>query len=233
MNKFKKKSNLSLKLKITFKNPSLLKQALTHRSYLNEHKGENLTSNERLEFLGDAILEFLTSKFLFRSLPSRPEGELTNIRSNIVCTSSLAKVAQKLNLGKHLLLSRGEKESGGQKNKTLLANTFEALIGAIYLDQGLKATEKFVYQNLLLNAKENIDKISVKDYKSLLQEKTQAEIKQSPRYRILKEVGPEHNKTFTVGVYYNGQIQGKGIGKSKQEAEQKAAYSALEETGLT
>ncbi len=217
-------------LKINFKNKNLLKQALTHRSYLNEHRGETLPSNERLEFLGDAILEFLTSEFLFRNFPFLPEGALTNIRSNLVCTNSLAKTAKKLNLGKHLLLSRGEEESGGRENKTLLANTFEALIGAIYLDQNLKIVEKFIYQNLLEEAKKNLKKISVKDYKSLLQETIQAKVKQSPVYQVLKEIGPDHNKTFTIAVSINGQIRGRGVGKSKQEAEQKAARDALEKT---
>jgi ribonuclease-3 len=228
-------NNHLLKLipRIDFKNQTLLKTALTHRSYLNEHKNENLSSNERLEFLGDTVLEFLTSKFLYENFPSLPEGQLTNIRSNIVCTSSLAAVAKKFNLGEHLLLSRGEKESGGQNNKTLLANVLEAVIGAIYLDQGLAKTEKFIFAILLKDAQKDLKKISSKDYKSLLQEKTQAIFKQSPNYQVLKEVGPDHNKTFTVGVFFLDRIQGRGVGKSKQDAEQKAAQATLEALGQT
>lgn len=220
--------NLEKKLGVEFKNPRLLNQAFVHRSYLNEATDEKLTSNERLEFLGDAILSFIVSEWLYQSFPDYPEGKLTNLRSNLVKTETLAKIASKFQLGKYLLFSRGEKESGGQKNPSLLANTFEATIGAVFLDQGLQVTKKLVKKNLKPLLENLIKAGEFKDSKSLLQEKTQAKTKQAPVYKTVKEVGPAHAKIFTVGVYSQGKLLATAQGKSKQEAEEQAAGQALE-----
>lgn len=214
-------------LKIKFKKQSLLRQALTHRSYLNEHPDQTLSSNERLEFLGDAILEFFVSKALFEKFPQLSEGVLTAMRSRVVCTDSLSKVGKKLHLGDFLLLSKGEEAGGGRKNKSLLANSVEALIGAIFLDQGKKVCEDFILRNF----KPAIDALShsqLKDAKSLLQEKIQEKQKLTPFYKILAEKGPDHAKTFIVGVFADSKKLGEGKGGSKQEAEEEAAKAALE-----
>lgn len=217
-------------VKIRFKDQSLLRQALTHRSYLNEHPKLKLSSNERLEFLGDAILEFFISNTLFEKHPKLPEGDLTAMRSRVVCTDSLAKVGRKLKLGDFLFLSKGEEVSGGRKNKSLLANGVEALIGAIFLDQGRQTCEKFVLANFK-TAVDNLAHDQLKDAKSLLQEKTQERQKLTPRYKILREVGPDHAKTFIVGVFADSKKLGEGKGSSKQEAEEEAARAALEKYG--
>jgi len=214
-------------LKIKFKKQSLLRQALTHRSYLNEHPDQALSSNERLEFLGDAILELFISKALFEKYPKLPEGDLTAMRSRVVCTDSLAKIGKNLHLGEHLLLSKGEETGGGRKNKSLLANSVEALIGAIFLDQGRKACEGFILKNFK-PVIENLPHSQLKDAKSLLQEKIQEKQKLTPYYKILAEKGPDHAKTFIVGVFADSEKLGEGKGNSKQEAEEKAAKAALE-----
>lgn len=219
---------LEKKLGIKFKNPKLLAQALVHRSYLNEVSDPRIRSNERLEFLGDSILSFLISEWFFKEFSDYPEGALTNLRSNIVRTSSLAQIAQKLKVGEYLLLSKGEEESGGAQNPAILADTLEAVIGAIYLDQGIKVTKNFIKEKFTPLIKEVIKKGELKDAKSLLQEKVQEELKQTPIYKTLKEEGPDHDKTFTVGVYAQGKLLAKEEGKSKQEAEEQAARTALE-----
>ena len=213
------------KLKISFKKKSLLTRAFVHRSYLNEHPNEDLVSNERLEFLGDAVLGFLTSKFLYQKFPQFAEGKLTNLRSKLVCERSLAKIGRKLDLGQRLLMSRGEEESGGRENPSLLANTFEALLGAIYLDQGLAAVKEFLNAHLFPTLKEAK---KYRDYKSDFQKITQEKFEIAPTYKILKEAGPDHAKIFIVGIYLKKKPWGRGEGKSKQEAEQKAAKKALE-----
>jgi ribonuclease-3 len=223
--------NLSANLGIKFNNPQLLKEALTHRSYLNEFKNRNLASNERLEFLGDTILSFVVSTWLFKKFPQYFEGKLTNLRSNLVKTSSLTKIAQKLKLGDYLLLSKGERESKGQENPTLLANALEAIIGAVFLDQGIKTAKDFIKTHFEPLLKEILETGKLKDYKSLLQEKIQAQTSQSPIYKTIKTEGPEHNKTFTVNVIIEGQVFATGAGKSKQKAEQQAAKQALEKLG--
>lgn len=210
-----------------FKNKSLLKEAFTHRSYLNETR-EKLNSNERLEFLGDAVLELLVSEHLFHRFPNFPEGRLTNLRSAIVRTESLARVARKLNLGEKLLMSKGEEEGGGRKNLSLLANCFEALLGALYLDQGINRAKEFLQATIFIYVPEIIKKRTYQDFKSYLQEKVQEKTKISPIYKVLKEGGPDHQKVFTVGVYVQGKKIGQGRGKSKQEAEQEAAKEGLE-----
>jgi len=219
-------------LGIQFKNQQLLKEALTHRSYLNEFKKEHLESNERLEFLGDAILSFVVSNWIFEKLPNFPEGKLTNLRSNLVKTGALAKVAKKIKIGGYLRLSRGEKESGGQENETLLANATEALIGALFLDQGTIVVGDFIKKQLIFLLEETLNSGRLKDYKSLLQEKIQARKGQSPVYQTEKEEGPEHSKIFTINVLSENKILAKGTGKSKQKAEQEAAKAALEKLGL-
>lgn len=215
-------------LGITFQNQKLLAQSLVHRSYLNENPESDLSSNERLEFLGDAVLSFIISDFLFSWFPSYQEDYLTNLRSRIVRTSSLAQIAKKLGLGNYLLLGRGEQESGGSKKTSLLADSLEALIGAIYLDQGSPAARAFIKREFTPLMKKLLKKPRVKDYKSTLQEKVQAEAKQSPVYKTIKTVGPPHAKVFTIAVYLKGKILGQGKGASKQEAEQRAAKAALE-----
>lgn len=220
--------NLEKKLGVKFKNSQLFNQALVHRSYLNEASNKNLVSNERLEFLGDVVLSFIVSEWLYQVFPDYPEGKLTNLRSNLVKTETLAEIANKSQVGEYLLLSKGEKESSGQKNPALLANTLEAIIGAVFLDQGLQATKKLVKKNLQPLLESLIKAGEFKDYKSILQEKIQAKTRQTPVYKIIKELGPDHAKIFTVGVYSQGKLLAVTKGKNKQEAEEKAAHAALE-----
>ncbi len=220
------------KLKIKFKDANILRKALTHRSFLNETKDKDLLSNERLEFLGDAILSFIVSNWIFDKFPKYLEGKLTNLRSNLVKTTSLAKISRKLNIGEYLLLSKGESESRGQQKPTLLANTLEAIIGAIFLDQGIEVTKEFIKRNFEPLLKELITLGTFKDYKSLLQEKLQAQKRKSPVYKTVKEKGPEHNKIFCVNVYGEKELMATGEGKSKQKAEQEAAKIALEKLNL-
>jgi len=221
-------NQLQQQLAIKFRKPQLLAQALVHRSYLNEVTGEGLEHNERLEFLGDAVLSFVVSNWLYHKFPDYKEGQLTNLRSNLVRTATLAKIANQLGIGQNLLMSRGEKSSGGEKNPSLLANSLEAVIGAIFLDQGIEKTENFIKNHLEPFLDQIVAKGEFKDSKSLLQEKIQEEIKETPLYKTLKEEGPDHDKIFTVGVYSQGKFLAKGEGKSKQEAEEKAAQAALE-----
>lgn len=210
---------------------SLLKKpiyltAFTHRSYLNEAT-DTQESNERLEFLGDSVLSLVISSYIYRVRKDDDEGYLTNLRSYIVKTSSLAQASQKMDLGKYLRLSKGEELSGGRENIQLLANAFESLIGAIYLDQGFEAAEEFVHQNLIPLFKKEVESGPPKDAKSLLQEIAQNKTKQSPKYKILKTEGPDHARKFTVGVYIQGELMGEGSGYSKQVAEEEAATKAL------
>lgn len=221
-------SLLEKQIGIIFKDKKCLRTALTHRSYLNEHPQEKISSNERLEFLGDAILEFLVSQKLFSLFPGLNEGVLTTFRSQIVKTGSLAEVANRYHLGEFLFLSKGEEETGGRKNRSLLANTFEALIGAIFLDQGLKQAKKFIDQSLGEKIKTINQAGTLKDFKSLFQEKTQEKEKITPSYRVIRSFGPDHDKIFTVGAYLGKRKIAQGKGKSKQEAEQNAAQKAIE-----
>lgn len=218
---------LQLQIGITFTDQTLIKQAFVHRSYLNESK-EFPQSNERLEFLGDAVLSFCTSQFLYRAYPKFPEGILTNIRSTLVKTQSLGDVATSLHLGDLLLLSRGEESSGGRQNISLLADCFEALLGALYLDQGVTVATEFLAKVLFPKTTAIIETKSYVDYKSLLQELTQGINKLSPTYKVVKSEGPDHDKVFWVEVVVGDKTIGSGRGKSKQEAEQNAAASGLE-----
>ena len=214
-------------LSVTFQSPLLIKQAFIHRSYLNEAK-KKTASNERLEFLGDSILSFVVSEHLFRTYPHFPEGHLTNLRSTLVKTSTLAEIAQDLQLGNFLYLSKGEEEGGGRKNASILADTFEAFLGALFLDQGLTVAASLINTYLLPKLPVILAERLYKDAKSTLQERVQDELKVSPAYSVLKEEGPDHAKEFTIGVSVNGTLLAEGKGKSKQEAEQAAAARALE-----
>lgn len=220
-------SNLLSKLKINFNDINLLQTAFTHRSYLNEVKSVR-ESNERLEFLGDSVLSFIISSYLYNLRPQDEEGDLTNLRSYIVKTKSLAEASDSLNLGTYLRMSKGEELSGGRQNSQLLANTFESLLGAVFLDQGIEAAQKLVHQILLPIFEKELRAGPPKDAKSRLQEITQEKEKQSPHYKILKTRGPDHAKEFKVGVFIKGQLVGEGQGSSKQMAEEQAAQKALE-----
>ena len=209
------------------KNNKLLEEAFTHRSYLNEAKFK-VSSNERLEFLGDSILSFVVSNHLFTKYPEFDEGTLTNLRSLLVNTKSLSEIAREFNMGSLLKLSKGEEESKGRENATLLENSFEAYIGALFLDQGMLSVVKFLEDSLFPRIQLLVNKKAFKDPKSLLQETVQAKKQNSPVYKILDEKGPAHAKTFKVGVYVDGRLLGEGSGKSKQIAQVSAAKVALE-----
>lgn len=211
----------------TLANKQLFEQAFTHRSYLNEAK-EKLESNERLEFLGDSILSFVVSKKLFETYPQFDEGVLTNIRSLLVNTKTLAEIAHNLGFGKLLRLSKGEEEARGRENQSLLADSFESFVGALFLDQGLLAVELFIADNLFGLMEQIVAGKEFKDPKSLFQERTQSLHHTSPVYKVLEEAGPSHAKVFTVGVFVRDALLGQGVGKSKQEAESLAAKQALE-----
>lgn len=211
---------------IIAKDSTLYGTAFTHRSRLNESR-DVVESNERLEFLGDSVLSFVISSFLYRKRTRDTEGDLTNLRAYIVKTDSLAKASLKLGLGELLQLSKGEELSGGRKNPQLLANTFESLLGAIYLDLGIEKATKFVEDTLLPIFMEEVQKGAPKDSKSLLQETVQSKMQMSPKYKILETQGPDHAKLFKVGVFINGKEIGQGLGSNKQQAEEAAAQVAL------
>lgn len=212
-------------LKKSFKNKDLFDHALTHRSWVNEHKGVR-TNNERLEFLGDAILEFVVSVELYEKFPDKEEGYLTALRANLVNTVALSEVAKKLKLGEAIYLSKGEEDGGGRINQSLLADTVEAIIGAIYMDVGLVGAEKFIKENLLTDVETRAAQ-PLKDAKSRLQEYVQSKGFSAPRYQVIEESGPDHNKKFVVEVAVSGKAWGQGEGKSKSAAEQEAASKAL------
>lgn len=210
-----------------FNNKQLFEQAFVHRSYLNEIK-EPLESNERLEFLGDSILSFIISDYLYTTFPEFKEGILTNLRSLLVNTKSLGIVARELHFGSLLKLSKGEEESKGRENETLLANCLEAYIGALFIDQGIESVRKFLMQTIVPKIEKLVEAKQFKDPKSILQEHVQAKKQNSPLYKVLKEEGPPHAKIFTIGVFLGTNQIGEGKGKSKQEAEEQAAKTALE-----
>lgn len=213
-------------LNLKIQDPSILEQAFLHRSFLNEVKLDS-PSNERLEFLGDAVLALIISHYLFKLRPADSEGALTNLRAHIVKTKSLARAAAKLKLGKYLRLSKGEELSGGKENPQILANTYEALLGAVFLDQGLETAKRVLSETLLPLFEKELQLGPPKDAKSFLQEIVQNKFKQSPRYKILQTQGPDHAKKFTVAVYIAGKESGQGWGSSKQIAEEQAAQIAL------
>ena len=215
------------KLKVEFKDIDLLLTAFTHRSYLNEHRKTIKQHNERLEFLGDAVLELVVTEFLYSSY-NEPEGVLTNWRSSLVRTESIAAAGDKLGFEPMLRLSRGEKHGSERAKIQILANTFEAVTGAIYLDQGYDAAKKFIDENIISTFEDILKSGSWMDPKSHLQELAQSFETATPSYRVVSEEGPDHDKTFKVGVFVNDQLRGMGSGPSKQSAQQKAAESALE-----
>ena len=213
-------------LGVVFKNKNLLKQALIHRSWLNENPESKLENNERLEFLGDAVLELIVTEHLYNNYPN-PEGELTNWRAALVNYQNLAQVAGGLGINEFLMLSRGESKDTGRARQVILANTMEALIGAVYLDHDYKTVQKFVKENVLSGLDYIIKNNLYKDAKSSFQEKSQEKHGITPIYKVIEETGPDHDKIFTVGVYLENNLAGQGQGPSKQEAEQKAAEDAL------
>jgi len=217
-------------LGLTFKNKDLFIEALTHRSYLNEHKTAG-NHNERLEFLGDAVLELAATHFLFNKFPSKPEGDLTAYRAAMVNTVSLAETAKVLGLNDLLLLSKGEAKDTGRARDIILANAFEAVLGSVYLDQGYEAAEAFLARNLYGKIDAIIAARAYQDAKSRFQEVAQDKKSVTPTYKTLSEVGPDHDKHFTVGVFLHDEKIAEGVGKSKQEAEQSAAQAALDKTG--
>ncbi len=215
-------------IKTTFKNKDLLKQAFIHRSYINENKQLKLEHNERLEFLGDAVLELVVTDYLFGKYETKPEGELTAFRSSLVNANTLAIAAEKIGMNDLLLLSRGEAKDTGRARLYILANTFEAVIGAIYLDQGYDAARDFIGSQLFNLIEDIIEKRLFIDSKSLFQEKAQEKLGATPLYKTVRETGPDHNKQFTIGLFVNDEKIIEGSGKSKQEAEQEAARKALD-----
>ncbi len=222
---------LENKIGYVFKNKDLLKQAFVHRSFINENKDFPLFHNERLEFLGDAVLELVITEFLFGEFPDKQEGELTSFRAALVNTVTLSKIASELNMNNYLLLSKGESRDIGRARQVILANTFEALIGSIYLDGGYDAAKEFIANNLFKKVKNIIEKSLWKDPKSLLQEKSQEIVGITPSYRTLSESGPDHNKIFTVGLFLGEEMISEGRGHSKQEAQEDAAKLSLKKKG--
>ncbi|MBY0111094.1 ribonuclease III [Patescibacteria group bacterium] len=215
------------KLGLPFRDLALLEEALTHRSYLNENRSSK-AHNERLEFLGDAVLELATTRFLFDKFPKKPEGELTAYRAALVNTYSIAAVAQELGVNDMLLLSKGEKRDTGRARQIILANAFEAIVGAVYLDQGYDAAEVFLAKHLYPKLESVLEERSYQDAKSRFQELAQEHDGVTPKYKTLEETGPDHDRQFTVGVFIGDEEIAQGEGKSKQEAEQDAAKKGLE-----
>ena len=213
-------------LGVEFSKPELIRQAFIHRSYINEHSSSGLSHNERLEFLGDAVLELVVTAHLYRNFDN-PEGELTSWRSALVKTESLAAQAQKLELGQYLQMSRGEAKNGGRERVALLANLFEAIIGAIYLDHGYEAAKNFVHEHIIAQLDQILSSRSYIDAKSQFQELAQERENTTPHYRVVSEEGPDHDKIFEVAVFLGAVEKGRGKGNSKQSAQQAAAADAL------
>ena len=221
---------LESKIGFEFKNKDFLLSALTHRSYLNENTNWKPDHNERLEFLGDAVLELVVTEYLFKNYPN-PEGELTNWRAAIVNANILATISAKFDLNSYILLSRGEAKDTGRARQYILANAMEAVIGAIYLDQGYTAAEDFIKRFIIVELPEIIAQELYRDAKSRLQEEAQERVGVTPTYEVLKESGPDHARSFVVGVYLGKELAAEGEGLSKQEAQQIAAEKALEKKG--
>jgi ribonuclease-3 len=220
-------SEFEKQTKIVFKDKNLLKQAFIHRSYINENENLGLAHNERLEFLGDAVLELVVTDFLYKKYPTYTEGELTSVRSALVNAVIISTVAEIIGMNNFLLLSKGETKDKGKARQYILANTYEAYVGALYMDQGYDAVDKFIGKTLLPKTDEIVNKKLWRDAKSLVQEKAQEFVNVTPAYKVLSEAGPDHDKHFTVGIYFGKILIAEGKGKSKQEAEQKAAEMAL------
>ncbi|ACT02121.1 MULTISPECIES: ribonuclease III [Paenibacillus] len=219
-------NELQTRLQLRFKQLKLLKQAFTHTSYVNEHKHGTIEHNERLEFLGDAVLQLLVSEYLFAAYPNRPEGELTRMRASVVCEPSLAQFAERLELGAHIQLGRGEEQLGGRQRPALLADLFEAFVGAIFLDAGIERTRAFLETHMFPYIESNDYGLLVKDFKSKLQERAQHKGLGAVEYRIMEERGPAHDREFVVEVCIGEIPYGNGSGRTKKEAEQRAAAVA-------
>jgi len=216
---------------VKFADPDIAREACTHRSYLNENKKSDWAHNERLEFLGDAVLELVVTDHLFKTYPDRTEGDLTAYRAALVNSVTLAKAASSMGLNDFLLLSRGEAKDTGKARQYILANALEAVIGAIYIDQGYDVAGQFIAGTLFDELHEIVEKELWRDAKSFFQEKAQEHTSITPSYKVLNEEGPDHDKEFTIGVFLGDELICKGIGKSKQEAEQDAANKGLEKKG--
>jgi ribonuclease-3 len=221
------RKELERKLEHRFRDTELLRQALTHRSHVHVTGRERLESNERLEFLGDSVLGMVVNDHLFHCFPEKEEGDLTKIKSLLVCGATLAKIGTRMSLGEHLLLSRSEAGTGGRERESILADVTEALIGALYLDGGLAAAQRFIARHILVNVDEAIQEQTHRNYKSLLHETLQARYKMPPRYKVSSTSGPDHARRFTVKVTLRGTVLGVGSGTSKKQAEQRAAEIAL------
>lgn len=216
---------------ITFNDKNLIIQAFTHRSYINENRSLKMHHNERLEFLGDAVLELVSTEFLFKKYPEKAEGDLTAIRAALVNTITISDVAKELGFNEELLLSKGESKDVGRARQAILANNYEAVIGAIYMDSGYKDSEEFITRTLLSRTENIVEEGLWVDSKSFFQEKSQEKYGQTPIYKTLAEEGPDHDKKFTVAVFVGEKRIGKGIGRSKQDAEQEAARAGLKAEG--
>ncbi|WP_047984911.1 ribonuclease III [Ornithinibacillus californiensis] len=214
-------------LSIPFHNIDVIRQAFTHSSYVNEHRNVHFSDNERLEFLGDAVLELGVSQYLYRKYPSMPEGEMTKLRAAIVCEPSLEAFARSLNFGEHILLGKGEEMTGGRNRPALLADVFEAFLGAVYLDQGFDTALNFLEKHVFPKIDTGAFSHGM-DYKSKLQEVVQKDKNQTIEYKIVDEKGPSHNKEFIAELLINSEVLGSGIGRTKKEAEQRAAKDALD-----
>lgn len=220
-------AELEGKLGYRFRDRQWVRQALTHRSHVHVSGMERLESNERLEFLGDSVLGMVVNEFLFQRFEEKEEGDLTKIKSLLVCGPTLARIGHRLGLGQHLLLSRSEAGTGGRKRESILADATEALIGAVYLDGGLEPVRELIHRHVLVNVNETLQERTNRNYKSLLQERLQARFKVPPRYKVSYTTGPDHARRFTVKVSLRGQVLGVGSGSSKKQAEQRAAEIAL------
>ena len=219
--------DLQKKLGIKFKNKDLLHQAFIHRSYLNENPGLGLGHNERLEYLGDAVLELIITDYLYKNYPDLAEGEMTSLRAALVNSQMLLRVSDRLGFNDYLYLSKGEAKEINRGRQYILANTFESFVGALYLDQGYGSAEKFILKNLIPELKNIIEKKLWRDAKSFFQEAAQERVGITPTYEVLEASGPDHAKKFTVGVYLEKKLVAKGEGASKNEAQQQAAENAL------
>jgi len=226
----KELSELEKRTGVVFKNKDLLQQALVHRSFLNENPGFRLEHNERMEFLGDAVLELAVTKYLYENYPN-PEGELTNWRAALVNAKKLAEVAEEIGLNDFLMLSRGEAKDTGRARQYILANAMEALIGSIYLDQGMEVVRIFIEKNVLSHLTHILKEGAYRDAKSVFQEESQERVGVTPSYEVIDEWGPDHAKHFKVGVYLDDEKVAEGEGVSKQEAQQKAAEAGLKAKG--
>lgn len=220
-------SELQTKIGYRFNNVKTLKKSLTHSSYANEHKSEGSVCNERLEFMGDSVLGFVCAELLFKKFPSRHEGELSKLRSSLVCESALSGYALEIELGKYLLLGHGEDQAGGRERPSILSDAFEALLAAIYLDGGMQEAKNFILPFLEKAIEDDSQYTLCRDYKTALQEIAQKNPGEIIRYTTVNETGPDHDKQFAVNVYLNSNLLATGIGKSKKEAEQDAAHKAL------